>query len=108
MAENFPMPVKDITDSINPMDLKQDQLKKKQPTNTKTYHRQTKENQQERSLSKQQLGDLNPHLPIIIHIGQKKCPSTLFLRDIESKRTKKRLKVKQWEKVYYTKQKAKL
>lgn len=29
MAENFPMPVKDITDSINPMDLKQDQLKKK-------------------------------------------------------------------------------
>lgn len=40
---------KDTTDSRNPMDLKQDKLKNKtkQNTNTKTYHRQTIENQQE-------------------------------------------------------------
>jgi len=48
MAENFPMPVKDITDSRNPMDLKQDKKKKQKKPHQHQDISQTAENQQER------------------------------------------------------------
>lgn len=61
---------KDITDSRNPMDLKQDKLKNK----TKHQHQdisQTNYRKPARGhLLCSKLGDLNPHLPIITYIGQ--------------------------------------